>query len=388
MGFVLFKKRVKYLDKYLFLMIGFAIVSFTPSILFGFSISLYLGYAIRLTIAFLIVIYLNIQFLDYYENLVFLLACISLPLFFLQVTVPEIFRIFDPLTRAVLHYEGIGTGSSYFFVFFHNGSANLRNSGFLSEPSLFGIVLAWSILINLFKNDFQLNGRFAVMAIAVLTTFSIGAITYLLLILLLYLIYNFKSSKAKNVIAILFVVVLFFPFVGKSRLVQDNIASITWKLGLEGENYYKLKTGQLDETSVSRVSGARINMEYFLKFPLGYGLVRPSGSEYVYLGGSPNGLSNLIVRWGIGFIVFLALGVRYLLIILKSISPRYARQSLGVSFFKIKDLLAMVIFILPLAGYSLFNQPFMIAFLCWPHMYYRYFLKEHYALAVQQTYVH
>jgi len=148
--FVLFSGRLKKVMNLVWIILVFGFISIFPIFIFGFSATLYGGYAMRLIIAFLIAIYFGNKFLIYFENIVYVLAFISLPLFLLQVTIPEAFRVFDGLTRLILQHEGIGTGSSYFFIFFLNGSAQLRNSGFLSEPSLYGIILAWASLINIY----------------------------------------------------------------------------------------------------------------------------------------------------------------------------------------------------------------------------------------------
>ena len=90
--FVLFSGRIKKTEKLVWVMLVFGLVSVLPILLFGFSAVIYGGYAIRLVIAFLIAIYFEKNFIIYFENIVYVLAYISIPLFMLQVTYTDVFR--------------------------------------------------------------------------------------------------------------------------------------------------------------------------------------------------------------------------------------------------------------------------------------------------------
>jgi len=369
--FVLFSGRFKKVKYLVWIILVFGLISTFPIFLFGFSTTLYGGYSIRLIIAFLIAVYFGRNFLIYFENIVYVLAFVSLPLFLLQVVMPEAFTVFDGLTRLTLHHEGIGTGSSYFFIFFLNGSAQLRNSGFLSEPSLYGIVLAWASLINLYLYKFKFNNKLFVFIVAILTTFSIGAYGYLLLFLALYFRINFKERYLGNIISITSVLVILFLLFSDTELVDKNISMMNRKIVLEDQQIIRFESRRLEQGNISRVMGAKIDLNAFINWPLGYGLNKQGFIDKGYselIGGSPNGLSSLIVKWGIGLVILLFISARKLVVILNSHMLLFGKYAGRKEDF-ITKILSMSLFILPLAGYSLFNQPFMLTMLIWPFLY-------------------
>jgi hypothetical protein len=373
--FVVTKSRLAMLKKYVLILLIFTLVNVLPSIMFGFNMTLFSGYILRLTIAYLIIIYLNKTFLNYFENLTFVLAYISIPLFLIQITIPGFFDTLRSITSFVdiSHFHHT---SSYVFIYFKNKL--FRNNGFLSEPSLYGIVLAWVVLINLYLYGFKDNTKLRVFLLAMITTFSIGAYIYLIMILILFIKQNVALKYIQNLLKIAFYLLILLPFVINTEIVQNNISQMEWKIGLEEQNYEKLQAGQLDETNISRVSGGRSNFAYFLRFPLGYGMTSSDNSEFMYLGRSPNGLSKLIVTWGLGFVIFIIISSKKFVLVLKSLSPRYHNQKIGFSWFRLTDVLSVALFIIPLSGYSLFNQPFMLAFLIWPLFYYKDFIQARY----------
>jgi hypothetical protein len=381
--FVLSTGRIKKVDKLAWVLAIFCLISIMPILLFGFSAMLYGGYAIRLIIAFLIAIYFDKSFLIYFENIVFVLAFISLPLYFVQIAVPGVFSIFDIFTGQFLHYEGIGTGSSYFFIFFLNGSAHLRNSGFLSEPSLYAIVLAWASLVNLYLNNFQLSKKLLVFLGAFMTTFSVGAYIYLLLLSMLFFKHSFSQKYFQRVLTFLAILAVLFFIFRDNPIVTDNFEMMDRKILAEERHQQYYEMGKTEEGGVSRVLGAKINVNAFFKMPIGIGLIKEGHVQYgvsPLAGGSPNGLSNLIVTWGIGFVIVLFLSAKrlseILRIHLKVLNKLHEYKSLDT----IEKLLTMTIFVIPLSGYSLFNQPFMLAMILWPLLYnkeMKFILNQH-----------
>ena len=133
-----------------------------------------------------------------FENLVFVLAYISIPLFFLQIINPHFYDIFTPLSELIMagrqHYTtptGI-TMHQYIFVYVMNGWAQLRNSGFMWEPAAYGMMLAWSFLCCMYLKRFFWHPRMIIYTIAIFTTFSLGTYTYAFLLLL---VLNYKIVK-------------------------------------------------------------------------------------------------------------------------------------------------------------------------------------------------
>jgi len=143
------------------------------------------------------------------------------------------------------------------------------------------------------------------------------------------------------------------------------------KFVLEEQQNVLLESGRLERGEISRVMGAKININSFLSWPLGYGLYSEGYINKGYselIGGFPNGLSNLIFRWGIGFVIFLIISDGKLVKILNSHIVLFGKYKDKKDDY-ITKLLSMSLFIQPLAGYSLFNQPLMLTMIIWPFLY-------------------
>lgn len=365
-AFVVLKRKKFNPAYYFYLIAGFLFINIIPSVFYGFSFSLIIGYVIRLSIAFLIVVYFGERFFIYLETLVFFLSYIGLILFIIQIIFPAFFNLFTLLSDKILYWEYSSLGGKYLLIYFFNGSAIFRNSGFLSEPSLYAIILSWLILFNFYKNNFKDNTRLRILLLSLLTTFSVGGFFYIILLIVLYTFKNTTSSKIRNLLIVILLSITTLPFLQYSSTVKTNLESMQMKIEGEEKNYYYASKGLLDAQNISRVSGAKLNLEYFFNWPFGYGLNPKKNDDLRYLGSSPNGLSRLIVTFGLGFLVFLLFSAKNTIILFKLFSGSKIQS---VSFFRLTDFLSMVVFIIPLGGYSLFNQPLMIAILYWSFVY-------------------
>ncbi len=350
------KGRLRVKRSFFYLVATYLLISLIPVILFGFSTKLYAGYLIRLITAYLIIIYFGSSFLNVFKNLVFVLAYLSIPLFLIQISWRNAFSLFDTFTNRIIFDDYKNLNAVYIFIFYINPAGELRNSGFMSEPSSYGAMLAWAMLFNLHMQRFKLDARTITMFIAAITTFSIGTYLYLLLIILLIL-YSSVSGKFTLIFIRSAVIISFtIPILYFIPVFSTNIEMMEQKLQQEDSNYQRLQAGELDEQNISRISGARINLKYFKEWPFGYGLV-PLSDTKPYLGQSPNGLSNIIVKWGVGALIILVTSAFRLYKTL-SVSSNFDNRYI--------KFLTMFIYLLPLSGYSYFNQPMILALFLWP----------------------
>jgi len=346
------------INRYFFYIIAvYIFISTIPIFLFGFSSNLYVGFLVRLLTAYFIITFFRTSFFEKFHNLVYILAYISLPLFVLQVLFRDLYIPLESFTSKIIFDEYKPLNAVYFFIYYINPAGTLRNSGFMSEPSSFGALLAWSMLYVVYRE--RETDKLKVLIITAITTFSIGTLFYTILILSLYLIISIRTRFSYYFVRVIIPIFVALPIAWNSEIVQDNIKMMEWKLMGEEKNYEQLESGNLKKDQVSRVSGAKINLEYFLKWPFGYGL-KPLSSEYKYLGNSPNGLFNIIVKWGIFSVLLLYLSsCKFFKILNGQVRRSYLAK-----------ILTMMIFIIPLSGYSFFNQPMMLAIFIWPIVIY------------------
>jgi len=341
----------------------FLLLNIVPAIAWDFSSNLFTGYLLRILTGVFIIIYFQEKFLVYFEKLVYVLAFISIPLFLIQIVNPKLLLIFTPISNFLVTdnrsiYQSYGANFQYFFVYHFNIWAINRNSGFMWEPAAFGAMLAWAIAFNLFRNRFSLSTNLLIMFIAAVTTFSIGTILYLLL-LLIFQIYYSKSLRSKvkliTTISIAFVLLL------NTTIASKNINMLLWKLRSEQTNRVRVMAGDAKITDVSRVTGFQTNFNFILKWPFGYGYFKKTEvGEYKYLGRSPNGLMRMIVTWGIIGLLLIVKGILNLILKLR------IWNNANIGFLGI--VLMLIILILPLSGNPFYNQPLIFSLLIFGYL--------------------
>lgn len=361
--FCIIKTRYVFNNKLFYIIFVFILLNVIPFLTFGWKPNTFIGYLIRLATAFFILYSLKNKFIEYFENLVFILASISLIFFIIQIINPEFFRLFNPISDAVLFKimkipGREGFSHQYLFVYLFNGWGILRNSGFMSEPSAFGAVLTWAMLINLFFNKFRINFRFAIMFTAAITTFSVGTFLYLFLMVLTLIIQGRISS---NITKAIFLSGLVFIILFNLNITSFNLNMMKEKIETEPLKIAAARAGRSDASDISRVASFDINIKYFLKWPLGYGYGIERGTEFLYLGQSPNGLMTIMVTWGIFGLYFLALGFYKLTIKL--------REKYSVSLKPLTKIAVLILFILPISGFSFHNQQMFLALILAGYLY-------------------
>lgn len=320
---------------------------------FQFSVEIIptIGFYIRLLTAYYLIKYFEYNLYIYFENLVFLLAYLSIPLFILQITIPSIFDIFIPFTNGTLAEECVVFGNFRYMIVFlinnwHEG-ISFRNSGFMSEPSAFASIITWTIMINLGFNDFKSNSKLIILLIALITTFSRGGLIYFGIIIFVIFLASVNNKKVFYRFMGLVIVLFALIFILKDTdFIANNLSDTMRKNKLETVNIQRLEAGKLDMNSVSRISGAKANLDYFLFNPLGYGF---SNKVQRYGGASPNGFFVLLYRFGIWFLLLVTIS-----------SCRFVNQvtkGINVSIY-VKFVYAFLL-IVPSAGYSFTNQSFL-----------------------------
>jgi hypothetical protein len=351
---LILKDRFRISANFFLLSFCYLAICILPILKFGLEIPIYVGFYIRLLTAFFITMYFKEKLITYYENLMFILALISLPLFALQLINPFLFNIFTQLTETVLPPENLMTipnqliAHKYLFIFTLNGWAPYRNSGFAWEPAAFGGMLCWALLFNFFIYKFEFNQKMIILFITAITTFSVGTYSCLAVIL----IFLFIKKKIQYGVYISITSLVIYFYVINLPLVQRNIEMMNSKINIQPTLIDKTEKGEVDNTEVSRVAGVFVNFDYLIKWPWGYGLATDvEGSKY--LGNSPNGLMTMIVRWGIVGILILLISA-YRLIKHLTVSNK-----LKINWLEI--ILACIIFYIPFSGNPFYNRPFGLA---------------------------
>jgi hypothetical protein len=317
----------------------------------------YIGFIIRVITAFLIISYLGFQFFIIFENVVFILALISLPFFIIQLINIKFFNLFTGLSELLLsderliHGWGVLKGHRYLVVFGVNSWAEWRNSGFAWEPAGYGAILLWAIFINLVIYNFKSNLKLTILIIASFTTFSNG--TYIAgFVLFLYALYNLKGYKSLIIVSVILLSASFLiniPFI-KDRIGDMIEKSITYENSINND-YFKNNVTQRK----NRVQGTIVSFELLLKKPFGYGLDPKSNLVDI---DSASGFASILFKFGfIGAITLIGL--------LRKVSYTLKNEFRNT----LKGWPIFIIFvILTLIANPFSNQPFFLAFILSGHI--------------------
>lgn len=293
----------------------FLLIAIPTIVLHGMDVRLYFGYAIRIVSAFFLVQIYKDYFWDYFLKVTQVLVAISLPMYVIQLVMPQVLRVFQPITDALM--IRISGSHQYAVVWRYNqwyAEASTRNSGFMWEPSAFAAVMVWALLARLIKDNFVFTKWTYIIIIAFITTFSTGGYIGLSLLLLASMLHT-KAGKMKYLGMVVLVLGLLI-WDSYSGIVSTNYESSVKKIGMEETHIYNATSGLAEAGNISRVAAYARGFQVIAKSPFGYGL--PSNTdEYGVLGYSPNAFMNHFIRWGIlGISVILIsmwMTVKYLL---------------------------------------------------------------------------
>ena len=348
-------------------MLIYAIMTAFPIVLYGINASMsrqYIGYAIRILTGCFIASYFRYDFVSKFENLVFVLAYISIPLFALQVINPHIYDVFTPFSKAIMtNYvidvpngqEGL-TMHQYIIIYVLNCFAPKRNSGFMWEPGAFAMMLTWAMLFLLYLIRFRWHRRIIVYAIAMLTTFSLLGYACLAVLAVLYFAQNAEWRKIGYAVVGISLMLLLFSqlslFREQREMMTDKVEFYTndSEAQLKKARQVYVKENKSNK-NVGRLAQFYILKDIILNEPFGHGM-----STWRY--SSANGLISLIVKWGINSIIALTLSIFYFIKLLSRMGH------LKPTWFII--LLSMLIFIMPMISNPIYNRVLFMALITFP----------------------
>ena len=349
-------------EKIFLVVVGYLLICIMPIIWFGLNglERSYIGYALRLLTACFIANYFRNDFARLFENLVFLLAYISIPLFIIQVVNPHFFDVFTPLSRVIMldrqWYISRDiptiTMHQYLFVYVMNGWAVYRNSGFMWEPAAYGAMLTWALLFNLYINRFATNKKMYVFLVAIFTTFSLGTYSYMMIIATLYILQNFNLKKT---FPIIFALLIGFILLTQMDMFSEQYGMMTQKTEYYSDVDMALEGVEKGSNRTNRVASAYANLYKLKDSPFGFGM---NSDDYVY---SANGLVNFLMKWGVFGAVILVLSFK--------LFANYLRKRYFDKVNAIVIWLTVIAFIMPMFGNPFFNQVFFLAFLLIPYFF-------------------
>jgi hypothetical protein len=178
--------------------------------------------------------------IHYLVKVIYHLAIISIPLYFLQLVGGD---LYVTLGNA-LHLTSDLVQSPYtnFFVFSYAPEHAIRNSGFCWEPGAFGFYLNMALMLNFLINKFSFDKKTGWLAFAIVTTLSTTSYLALAIIVIAYLRAN--GMKLNKLIIISVPVLCFLglqvPFlVSKISLIYSKDSEMMNRISFLSKYYYK-----------------------------------------------------------------------------------------------------------------------------------------------------
>ncbi|MEI6555025.1 MAG: hypothetical protein WCL70_05525 [Paludibacter sp.] len=232
-----------------------------------------------------------------FEKLVFILTAISIPIFLLSLLLPGLFlslgNIFRPLTNNIFYSSDTNRTywSSLIFVFNPGQWQINRNSGFMWEPGAFAMMINWAIIYNYFSSRMKFNRKIIIYIIALFSTFSTAGYLAFFVFLIGTVI---KSSSIKYQIPLLIVVVFFAIYLSNLDFIGD-------KLDIYVSQYQENEVvdNAYLKPKLNRLQIFFYEIEQTLKYPFGFG----NETDFKFIG--DNGLSKILVMWGIPVFLYL-----------------------------------------------------------------------------------
>lgn len=296
--YILFYKEER-LDRVIFfVLLYWCIINFLAYNILGgasFKYATFIGSILKIYIGYLFIKVTKVNFILWYEKIVFSLALISILFYIVQLVNPGLFyKIPFNLAEQNRMSDGHWNGLIFNFSTYHP----LRNSGFGGEPGTYGYYLGLAMIFNLFLHRGSVNKRFIVFALVGLTTFS----TNFYITLLLFGFYFISSSSVfiKLVTLAIFIPVAIYIF--QLPFVGDKLQ------GFIDEAYSFSEAGIITRERVNRMSIFVNDMKDLASFPIGFGINEDGLSKNIYdrIITGTNGISRIAVRFGVfGLLYFL-----------------------------------------------------------------------------------
>jgi len=250
-----------------------------------------------------------------------------------------------------LHFNNTKTLFLYTSVLEDFGLMKVRNAGMFWEPGAFSGYLVLALAFVILRNKKFELGEFKVQVlwiiIGVLTTMSTTGFIVMCVIINIYFYQNF--GIARIVIMPLSLLIVYFAY--------NNLDFMQEKIVNQYEESHELGKGDISNT---RFGSWKMDLQYIKSMPLtGNGLdsktrfrFHPWITKDI---GHGNGMSNMLVCWGIPFFLF------WLFSVYKSL------KTISRSVFTSVSLL--IIILLLLQGEQFLNYPLFLLFFIIPYIY-------------------
>lgn len=249
---------------------------------------------------------IGVSFFNLFVKYIFILSVISLPFYIVDASMPGLFDSLSPYLNIITKEAQKEVGGWYIGIYMHNAWAYLptiglyRNSGFMWEPSAYGMMLIVALSIKLSVSKGKWDNKSKFLGVCLLTTFSTAAYIAFIFLLLYSLL---KKDVNNKIVLVLYVSVL---FIISFYLIQlDFIGTkINYFIQTSEESYY-FEGG--DVWRVNRISILVYNFEQSLVNPFGNGLYESSYliKKYQHTFSGSNTIANVLYVWGYLGVFFL-----------------------------------------------------------------------------------
>ena len=272
----------------------------------------YLGFFMNVFLAYFCRGICDEDFFDYYVNIIYVLTCITIPFFIIQLINFDVLFTANNLFGAAEGNEIISSSLFFAMVEIHR----FRNCGFMWEPGAFAAILILTIYINTFKQGESLFSRKNLVFIfAILTTQSTMGVLSLLIPIWLVLMKAISENEIFQRLSVIVVPTLIAVF----AVVFLNVDFLSAKLieeitSVDEEMEMVIERDKDDlKSSVSRTASILIDSKAIEQYPaLGLGVdmqtTGESKMEFASMAITACGLTTLTLRFGIiGFIGYMFL---------------------------------------------------------------------------------
>jgi hypothetical protein len=269
----------------------------------------YVGLFMKVTLAYFCRDLCENNFVKYYINIIFVLACISLPLYLLQLInfdfIYNLNNLFGPKDSNVFLSSSI--------VFVTVPLHNIRNCGFMWEPGAYAAVLLLTLYMNTFREGEKLGSRRnRVFILALLTTQSTMGFLSLCIPVWLIMMETLSQNKTFQKFSVFILPTL----IGLFAILFTNVDFLYEKMKKEisgvDEELEMIEGIIYDDykMSATRLASIIIDSKSIAQYPiLGLGVDNQTTGESKLAFGTMAvtacGLSALMLRFGIvGFLAY------------------------------------------------------------------------------------
>ncbi len=317
----------------------------------------FFGFSSKMIYPYLLLKLIGPNFPFKLERIIYILTLISLPFFFLEVSLPGFFNNLSPYLNFFTQEEQQHANGWYIFIFMHSGWSEYRNCGFMWEPGAFAFMILLGMTIRFMKyGRIKIDKYIIIYILALLTTISTMGYLALFIIIMAFAI---QKKKLLLLPLLLPLLIPIFIEILKLDFLLPKIATYFDQLDVmyTPDNTTYLK--------VNRFSYMLLAINQSLTWPFGFGIVQNKDVLKEYssdvLGVST--LANILIYWGwLGITVFFY-----------AISKFYSK----IQFQKNNILLGSSIIALTIAFFSnpLEKSPILFILIFYPFVYRRLKLK-------------